>query len=167
MLNIDSQNYSIRRGLILMCLKGIKGSFDAIFNVYSNHYQIAPNFISINLELNKVCCTTTILFEWFTSFADTQGIESIFSKSAWDFYDIFVTFVKERMHQRILLSLTALNINNKRKRQRGARPAPGMLREKRDVPERTTEEAPCERCHMVRYRCAHPTLLGPLADPFL
>ena len=49
----------------------------------------------------------------------------------------------------------------------GARTAPGMLREKRDVPERTTEEAPCERCHMVRYRCAHPTLLGPLADPFL
>ena len=49
----------------------------------------------------------------------------------------------------------------------GARTAPGMLREKRDVPERTTEEAPCERCHMVRYRCAYPTVLGPLADPFL
>ncbi len=30
-----------------------------------------------------------------------------------NFYDIFVAFVKER----ILLSLTALNINNKRKRQ--------------------------------------------------
>ena len=30
-----------------------------------------------------------------------------------NFYDIFITFVKER----ILLSLTALNINNKRKRQ--------------------------------------------------
>ena len=49
----------------------------------------------------------------------------------------------------------------------GARTAPGMLREKRDVPERMTEEAPCERCHMVRYRCAYPTVLGPLADPFL
>ena len=30
-----------------------------------------------------------------------------------NFYDIFITFVKER----ILFSLTALNINNKRKRQ--------------------------------------------------